>query len=520
MSSGIDDEINKTQIDFITFVRRFKRMVNDIWNDLKEKLPSPEPTQPSSEPTQPSSEPTQPSSEPTQPSPEPNTQQDYNVDATQSRGEIGKKAVVIGINMYEKLDKSKKLSGAENDADEICAILKSNNFEISPEHFLKGERATYRAITKAISDTIRATSDDKIILFYYSGHGLRDKNNDVYIAPYDIDPEDPYVCGICTDELSRVMDDSKNKSKFILILDCCYSGKATKTGKNEKSGIDSIEDNSQGVTLLADNFKKIAESNKPVEARKIILASSKAQQKSFEVLCPPGHGNPIEHYHGIFTSHLIDALTPKDITDEGDIRIDEIYNRIEKKTEENNLQRISYNCQSLTLGSTVIATYGNFDKKIKKILSDAETSLNVKNINLNSLIYIIKGLSELEGSKYNDKMNKEQLVKYDKLKKNLNECLDVYKKKLISWFATKQIMRENFIITSMFGEASNCSWKKLSDLSDTLSYETAGKATLNQLNVLVTIYDFSDYIPIDSKMDDEKKYEVFKSKLELFSQGG
>ena len=146
--------------------------------------------------------------------------------------------------------------------------------------------------------------------------------------------------------------------------------------------------------------------------------------------------------------------------------------------------------------------------------------LNVKNINLNSLIYIIKGLSELEGSKYNDKMNKEQLVKYEKLKKNLNECLDVYKKKLIGWFVTKQIMRENFIITSMFGEASNCSWKKLSDLSDTLSYETAAKATLNQLNVLVTIYDFSDYIPIDSKMDDEKKYEVFKSKLELFSQGG
>ena len=105
MSSGIDDEINKTQIDFITFVRRFKRMVNDIWNDLKEKLPSPEPTQPSPEPTQPSPEPTQPSPEPTQPSPEPtqpspeptqpspepNTQQDYNVNATQSRGEIGKK---------------------------------------------------------------------------------------------------------------------------------------------------------------------------------------------------------------------------------------------------------------------------------------------------------------------------------------------------------------------------------------------------------------------------------------------
>ena len=72
----------------------------------------------------------------------------------------------------------------------------------------------------------------------------------------------------------------------------------------------------------------------------------------------------------------------------------------------------------------------------------------------------------------------------------------------------------------MFAEASNCSWKKLSDLSDTLSYETAVKATLNQLNLLVTIYDFSNYIPIDPKMDDEKRYEVFKSKLELFSQGG
>ena len=100
----------------------------------------------------------------------------------------------------------------------------------------------------------------------------------VYIAPYDIDPEDPYVCGIRTDELNRVMDNSVNNSKFVVLLDCCYSGKAL---KGSRSGMQSNIDSLQSAEIFGRNCKKFADNLNPAKMRKILLASSQDNQKSF-----------------------------------------------------------------------------------------------------------------------------------------------------------------------------------------------------------------------------------------------
>ena len=164
---------------------------------------------------------------------------------------VKKKAIiVIGINKYQSLPDDKNLKGAENDANEIHNILKKNGFEIAENDFLVGDKATYRAISKSINDTFRKRIDYGTILFYFSGHGFADENKDVYIAPCDVDPNDPYVCGINIEELNRVMDNSKNNSKFVTILDCCYAGKVIEGAK----GI------SDGVVTLDDSFKKIGSS--------------------------------------------------------------------------------------------------------------------------------------------------------------------------------------------------------------------------------------------------------------------
>ena len=113
---------------------------------------------------------------------------------------VGKKAIVIGINNYQSPPDGKNLQGAENDAKEICKILKKNGFEIADNDLLLGDKATYRAISKSINDTFRKRVSYGTILFYFSGHGFTDENNVVYIAPYDIDPNDPYVCGISIEE--------------------------------------------------------------------------------------------------------------------------------------------------------------------------------------------------------------------------------------------------------------------------------------------------------------------------------
>ena len=65
-----------------------------------------------------------------------------------------RRAVVIGVNEY-KDSEIPKLTGAVNDATELCEKLKaSGDFEIADEHFLINKRATCTAIRKAISDLL------------------------------------------------------------------------------------------------------------------------------------------------------------------------------------------------------------------------------------------------------------------------------------------------------------------------------------------------------------------------------
>ena len=82
---------------------------------------------------------------------------------------VGKKAIVIGVNKYKSLPDSKNLKGAENDANEIYYILKKNGFEIKENDFLVGEKVDYRAICKSINDAFRKPVNYGTILFYFSG---------------------------------------------------------------------------------------------------------------------------------------------------------------------------------------------------------------------------------------------------------------------------------------------------------------------------------------------------------------
>ena len=60
---------------------------------------------------------------------------------------------------------------------------------------------------------------------------MDEENNEGYLAPYDMDPEDPFVSGINMEDLKKAIYKSKNKASVIIILDCCYAGIATKDTK-------------------------------------------------------------------------------------------------------------------------------------------------------------------------------------------------------------------------------------------------------------------------------------------------
>ena len=92
-----------------------------------------------------------------------------------------------------------------------------------------GEAATRKNILKALSDVFRKSTEPHpdLVIFYFSGQGLRDGYGTTYIAPYDIDLEDPFIGGIQVDDLRMYVDkfyELNSNTGIIVILDCDYSG--------------------------------------------------------------------------------------------------------------------------------------------------------------------------------------------------------------------------------------------------------------------------------------------------------
>ena len=135
-----------------------------------------------------------------------------------------RKAIIIGINNYEADPIIPTLKGAENDAKEIYdKLIQYGNFEIDINHFLLGSHATRRNILKAVNEVFRKGNEYQLVTFYFSGYGVVDKtNNEGYLAPYDMDTEASFFSVINMEELKKAINNTKNITNTIIILDCCY----------------------------------------------------------------------------------------------------------------------------------------------------------------------------------------------------------------------------------------------------------------------------------------------------------
>lgn len=216
-----------------------------------------------------------------------------------------RKAVIVGINEYKDKDeqgrsKFAKLEGAENDARDFKERLEdSENPEFNYDiHYLTGSDATCAEIRKALSDVFWRADEEPcdIALFYFSGHGKEvEFYSEGYIAPYDMLFDDPFVCGIKMNELREVISKSRHKCT-ITILDCCYSGLATKD-KGDFNLMTKVDEHV--LDFVSDG--------------RIILASSGEDQKSREILreheiAVVHEGENKAHPHGAFTYFLLEGI--------------------------------------------------------------------------------------------------------------------------------------------------------------------------------------------------------------------
>ncbi len=349
-----------------------------------------------------------------------------------------RKAIIIGINKYESDPEIPRLEGAENDAIEISdRLVKYGNFEIPKNHFLIGPDATRRNILKAVSEVFRKENKTDLVTFYFSGHGIVDEaNNEGYIAPYDMDPEDPFVYGINMDDLKKVIYKSKNKSSVIIILDCCYAGIVTKDTKSIPS-----QEHQNTKNLYAGYLKNIVNSEYNPDLRqdlpgqgKIILASSEPNTVSREKNnCIHIDGDK-PHTHGAFSFHLIEGLDGKAADrDTGIITIENIRKYIEgQMLSEGKQKPMYYIAEASNIENIKIAvSQKQFNTKISFLIEAAENFCAIKDSTTN--LIDIQGIDNA-AKKVNELINLDPNNKeIPRLQAIIDDALNMYKQYAIEW---------------------------------------------------------------------------------------
>lgn len=207
---------------------------------------------------------------------------------------VGRRALVVGIDRYDKLGPSAQLSGAVSDAMRVAEMLGRHhggdrNYDcvLLTSDVAPVTRADLRA---ALARLFRGTNED--VLFYFSGHGTV-TNSGGYIVTQDAEAND---LGISMDEL-LALPSGAGEREAVVILDCCQSGAMGSPRSVQGDG-------AYQRSLLGHNVS--------------ILAASRSNEAAMEV------GG-----QGLFTSLFLDALDGSAANILGNITLPAVYAHIE-----------------------------------------------------------------------------------------------------------------------------------------------------------------------------------------------
>jgi hypothetical protein len=418
-------------------------------------------------------------------------------------GEKAKRlAIVVGVNKYQEYSQIPILAGAENDAEELRRRLTTNNnFQILDGHFLVGEDATRSSILKAISDVFRNEVDAELVIFYFSGHGILDENQEGYIAPYDMYPKDPFVSGIKMEDLKYVIERSNNKANVAIILDCCYAGIVTK-------GTKALPDENK-KNLYVTQLQKLGQTpvnddeTKPRRA-KFILASSEGNAESREKNdCVHTDISRPPHAHGAFSFHLLEGLGGAAARpDTGIITFDSLRKYVEEKMMAEKKQKPMYTIAEASLIESITLGYRqeDFNRNVEKLIADTRKLITKPE---QAPIFIdIRDLSDAVNKVRNLSVVDPKNSNIQDLITNIDDALKPYQQSLDDWL-NKNIMIAGREIDKI---AHNLYNRRFYDICDNLSYD--GFQKLNDLDLeylLHLIPEIEDKTAYASK--DEKRLQ-------------
>jgi uncharacterized caspase-like protein len=204
-------------------------------------------------------------------------------------------SVVIGIDRYRD-ENIRNLQYACADAIAVANLLERRL--APPErsvHLLVDKQATRDAIMTLIGETLpRVQGSDDLVLIYFAGHGSPEHESPPdmvsrYLVPHGADYGRIFATGIGLERELTALLERQSASRVLLILDACFSGLAG------------------GRTFVGPVLRRTRAIFAPqrISLRSLDLGSGRAMLAA----CKDEEVSREQDGHGIFTRHLLEALT-------------------------------------------------------------------------------------------------------------------------------------------------------------------------------------------------------------------
>ncbi len=204
--------------------------------------------------------------------------------------------LLIGVQNYKL---APPLKFIDRDIDQMAEVLRTraihnyNLISACTELNLSVDKNSMLARLNELANSARP--QDRLVI-YFSGHGFRGKDGQLYLAPIDCDPQKPEATGVPIQTVRERL--AATKAGFtLLILDACHAG--------EEGGAVSAKD-------LGEPFRELPNA--------VTIASSKGSQPSLIWA---------EKEQSLFSYWLCQALKGHaDTNGDSSIDIDELYNYV------------------------------------------------------------------------------------------------------------------------------------------------------------------------------------------------
>ena len=230
-------------------------------------------------------------------------------------------ALLVATDRYQDTGLS-RLAAPASDAEQLAAVLcdvRIAGFEVTTLY-----NQPNSVVGRAIGDFYRDRRVNDLTILYFTGHGVKDEDGQLYLAMTDTDRENLPFTGVPSEKIRAAMEGSRSRQK-VLVLDCCYAGAfPVRLGIKGDPAVHALEQlGGRGC---------------------VVLTSSDAMQLSFEgnQVTETGPASVRSGPSSLFTRFLIEGLrTGKaDLDGDGDITLDELYSYVhDRVTDEQPLQR-------------------------------------------------------------------------------------------------------------------------------------------------------------------------------------